>query len=91
MLEQIAKMVLAIALANAAVAIVMVPLSYIASGLVFDGLEKLDVWMCSRTEAHAPRKAPDGTGPAPAMPSIEADMKNEPNQSSQPTAPSGRG
>ena len=41
MLEQITTMVLAIALANAAVAIVMVPLSYIASGLVFDGLEKL--------------------------------------------------
>ncbi len=91
MLEQITKMVLAIALANAAVAIVMVPPSYIASGLVFDGLEKLDVWMCIRTEAHAPSKAPDGTGPTPAMLSIEAGMKKEPNQSLQPTSQTRRG
>ena len=91
MLEQITKMVLAIALANATVAIVMVPLSYIASGLVFDGLEKLDVWMCRRTEAHAPRKAPADTGPTPAMPSIEAGMKKEPDQSSQPTSQTRRG
>lgn len=91
MLEQITKMVLAIALANAAVAIVMVPLSYIASGLVFDGLEKLDLWMCSRTEAHAPSKAPDEAGPTPAIPSIEAGMKKEPNQSSPPTSLTRRG
>ena len=46
MLEQITKMVLAIALANAAVAIVMVPLSYIASGLVFDGLDAVvRIWV----------------------------------------------
>ena len=91
MLEQITKMVLAIALANAAVAIVMVPLSYIASGLVFDGLEKLDLWMCSRTEAHAPRKAPDEAGPTPAIPSITAAMKKESNQSLQPTSQTRRG
>ena len=91
MLEQITKMVLAIALANAAVAIVMVPLSYIVSGLVFDGLEKLDLWMCSRTEAHAPSKAPDEAGPTPAIPSTTAAMKKKSNQSSPPTSLTRRG
>ena len=46
----ITEVVLILAAVNAVAVVVLVPLSFIISGLALDGLERLDLWMRRRDE-----------------------------------------
>jgi hypothetical protein len=54
MSEHIAKVVAMLVALNAAVMVVMIPLSFIVSVLALNGLEKFDLWLRHRAEKRSP-------------------------------------